>query len=398
MTLRWFLSSRIRRTTDACKHVRRLFNAQRDILSPPAVAALSESLATTEASLKAGVSDDEALKQTAELEKTAEKWIKPYPFAEWRENIEVFLVAIVVAMGVRTFFLQPFKIPTGSMQPTLYGVTVEDLHDKPDVKIPGPFTRIWDAVVYGEIYHEVIAQQDCHLISVGAEGPLGPLKHPVPFINKQDLFIENADGTRQAIPIWFGPDELQNWADTGVFLRGRFRQGEPILRFKETTGDHLFVDRFTYNFRKPERGEIIVFKTRGIQEIKDQSQFYIKRLIGLPGETISIGTDQHARINGVPLDASTPHFENVYGFVPGTPPMKDHYSGHILLDMPGSLLQRPTDTIHVDPGNYAVFGDNTMNSLDSRFWREVPQQNVIGKSFFVYWPISPRFGWGNTLK
>ena len=62
------------------------------------------------------------------------------------------------------------------------------------------------------------------------------------------------------------------WADTGVGLRGTFHQGEPILRFKETTGDHLFVDRYTYNFRKPERGEIVVFKTRGIQEIKDQSQ------------------------------------------------------------------------------------------------------------------------------
>src|SRR5208283_2793249 len=61
-------------------------------------------------------------KQLEQLEKAANKWIRPYPHAEWRENVEVFLVAIVVAMGIRTFFLQPFKIPTGSMQPTLYGV------------------------------------------------------------------------------------------------------------------------------------------------------------------------------------------------------------------------------------------------------------------------------------
>ena len=57
------------------------------------------------------------------LEKVANKWLKPYPNAAWRENVEVLLVALAVAMGIRTFFLQPFKIPTGSMQPTLYGVT-----------------------------------------------------------------------------------------------------------------------------------------------------------------------------------------------------------------------------------------------------------------------------------
>jgi len=397
MKLRWFLSARVRKATDVCRHVRRLYNAQRDVLTPQAVTAISGALDQTETGLKNGVADETATKQLAELEKVTDKWIKPYPHAEWRENIEVFLVAIVVAMAVRTFFLQPFKIPTGSMQPTLYGVTVQDLHDHPEVKIPGPLERIWDAVVYGEIYLEVIATEDC--VFKGR----GELKHPLPFINKQDLYVQFADGRDQAIPIWFGPDDTPNersspWVDTGVFLRGVFHKGEPIVRFKETTGDHLFVDRFTYNFCHPERGEIIVFKTRGIPDIPDQNQFYIKRLVGLPGETIAIGADQHARINGVRLDASTPHFENVYGFKPGDLPQKDHYSGHVLLDDPRSLLQKPTDTLQVDPGYYAVFGDNTMNSLDSRFWHELPQTNVIGKSFFVYWPISKRFGWGHTLQ
>jgi len=73
----------------------------------------------------------------ARLEKTANKWLKPYPNSALRENIEVALVAIAVAMAIRTFFLQPFKIPTGSMQPTLYGVTEEDLRGRTDVKPPG---------------------------------------------------------------------------------------------------------------------------------------------------------------------------------------------------------------------------------------------------------------------
>jgi signal peptidase I len=173
----------------------------------------------------------------------------------------------------------------------------------------------------------------------------------------------------------------------------------------------LFVDRFTYNFRKPKRGEIIVFKTKGIEGL-DQTQFYIKRLIGLPNEKISIcklrPTDprpQHACINGKPLTAADPHFENVYSFDPTQPPEDSHYSGHILASGGWSggrpLLLTEDDQFPVRPGHYVVFGDNTANSLDSRYWGDLPQENVIGKSWFVYWPILPatdkergRFGWG----
>ena len=56
---------------------------------------------------------------------------------------------------------------------------------------------------------------------------------------------------------------------------------------------------------------------------------------------------------------------------------------------------------HLEPNHYMVMGDNTMNSSDSRTWGDFPRDNVIGKSFFVYWPIgaqngmASRFGWGN---
>ena len=54
----------------------------------------------------------------------------------------------------------------------------------------------------------------------------------------------------------------------------------------------------------------------------------------------------------------------------------------------------PSREFTVRPNHLFVMGDNTMNSLDSRSWGDFPASNVIGKSFFVYWPITDRFGWG----
>src|ERR1700722_7726331 len=146
MQLRWFISSTVRHAADMRKHVQKLLNSQRDILSPQAVSAQEEALKEIKAALDADADDAALQKQMEALEKTATKWIKPYPYADWRDNVEVFLVAIVVAMGIRTFFLQPFKIPTGSMQPTLFGIECTDLRDRTDFKMPGALARFWDVI------------------------------------------------------------------------------------------------------------------------------------------------------------------------------------------------------------------------------------------------------------
>ena len=166
----------------------------------------------------------------------------------------------------------------------------------------------------------------------------------------------------------------------------------------------MFVDRITYNFAPPTRGEIIVFATKGIDRLR-QDQFYIKRLVALGNEHVQIGDDRHLIINGHRLDASTPHFQNVYSFDPRQPPRESHYSGHVnekvkrqYYPQYGGMLaeyfpdERAVYT--VQPDHYMVMGDNTMNSLDSRAWGDFPATNVIGRSFFVYWPITDRFGWG----
>jgi signal peptidase I len=168
-------------------------------------------------------------------------------------------------------------------------------------------------------------------------------------------------------------------------------------------GDFIFVSKYSYGLRlpvtntlivptgTPQRGDVIVFRLPPNPKIN-----YIKRLVGLPGETISIGEDQHARINGQRLDASTPHFENIYGFDTNAPPREGstgQYNGHVL--EPASMyLPSAGSSIEIPPRHFVAFGDNTLNSLDSRYWGPLPEENVIGKSFFVYWPISSRFGWG----
>src|SRR5262249_4964586 len=162
---------------------------------------------------------------------------------------------------------------------------------------------------------------------------------------------------------------------------------------------HLLVDRISYNFRRPRRGEIFVFKTKGIDPLPP-GQLYIKRLVALGGEHVRIGDDQHLIINGKRLDASTPHFENVYRFPPT--PKEGEYFGHlneVVARRYGRFRLAPLfadeSTEHVvAPCHYLAMGDNTMNSYDSRAWGDVPCENVIGKCWFVYWPFTHRFGWG----
>jgi signal peptidase I len=229
MKLRWFISGKVRQATDMCHHVRKLVNSQRDILSAQALGAVTASLNETQAAIDSNADKEALTKQMAKLEESAAKWIKPYPNAEWRENIEVFLVAIVVAMAIRTFFLQPFKIPTGSMEPTLYGIEDKDLRDEPGFKMPGPLERVWDLVYDGTLYHEITAPADGEVIGIG------PVEHELGFINKQQIWVQySGDDRRIPLTVWCGPDGRVDregrlmGMDRG-YIQRVFTKGEPIV-------------------------------------------------------------------------------------------------------------------------------------------------------------------------
>jgi len=418
--IRWFLSKTVREAVAMKRHVWKLLQHQRDILSPDAVEKIESAMAEVKRALREGSPRPILKTHIMRLEAAANENLKPYPNAGYRENVEVLLVAIAVAMGIRTFILQPFKIPTGSMQPTLYGVTsVPDfskinyrLSDQARIQaevaeqrklqaaleIPTGWERVrqWFA---GDSYVLFVADVDGQMerinppVGIGRAGSIFKLYQKFVFAGKTHT-------------LWFPPDmggsDLGSRA--GVQPDHRYKRGEVVIKMRARSGDHLFVDRLTYNFRAPKRGEIIVFETRGIYQLP-QDQFYIKRLVAVGGEQVQIGNDRHLRINGQRLTASTPHFEFVYGFDPKSPPADSQFSGHVnqtvasQIGYPYSIAPNFPDesvTFDLPEKTLMVMGDNSMNSFDSRAWGAFPANNVIGRSCFVYWPLSSRFGWGNV--
>src|SRR5665213_385593 len=332
MILRWFLSTTVRNAVAMRKQVHRFLCAQRDVLSPVALQLVSGALLDFQKALDARVDKAELKKDMAKLEAVANKWLKPYPHASMRENVEVLLVALAVAMAIRTFFLQPFKIPTGSMQPTLYGVTSKDLMGDKDFQMPTGLERVKEWFE-GISYVHVVAQAD------GVINQVSPMRKFLIFNIKQSLMIGGVEQT-----MWFPPDygEAPPDVDPLVYRAGlrrdiTYHKGDDVVNLRVSSGDHLFVDRLTYNFRKPQRGEIVVFDTDGVPNLnatqiasrEDTNTFYIKRLVVLPNERVSIGDDRHLVINGQRLDASTPHFANVYGFNPDDTPQDRRLSGHV---------------------------------------------------------------------
>lgn len=415
MTLNWFLSGTVRHANAMCKHVRKILNHQRDILAPNAIREVEVALHETRSVIAARADKAALEKQMEKLDAAADKWLKKYPNASYRENIEVLLVALAVAMAVRTFFLQPFKIPTGSMQPTLFGVTSQNL--TPDFKIPTGLQRIKEWF-QGASYIHIVAPEDGEF-----EGAEEPIRLAIFSIYQRVHFAG------KAISIWFPPDygsegltfsydPAKSYGRVRANVRPHqvFRKGEDVIKLKVNAGDHLFVDRLGYNFKAPERGDIVVFETHGIEALNNLmpgqgDTFYIKRLVGLGGETLALQKDYdaldvpgagfpvpvgHLVVNGKPLSASTPGFENLYSFSSAGKTnvltyLENHYYGHALLQ-----ALSPGRTFEVGTNCFFVMGDNTMNSSDSRYWGDFPQSKVIGRSFFVYWPITDRFGWSSS--
>ena len=175
-----------------------------------------------------------------------------------RENVEAILWAVVLALLIRTFIIEPYKIPTGSMEPTLHG--------------------------------------------------------------------------------------------------------------DRKSGDKILANKFIYRFNDPKRGDIVIFKTKGIEKITKKKD-YVKRLVGLPGDVVEIKYGS-VYINGEKLQEP------------------DAFKKIDYVSIPGWTYGTSGNPVKIPKGHYYMLGDNSDSSNDSRHWGFVPEKNIKGKALLIYWPPS----------
>lgn len=146
-------------------------------------------------------------------------------------------------------------------------------------------------------------------------------------------------------------------------------------------GDHILVNKFIYGikipftdkklftFKEPKRGDIIVFRYPG-----DEDRDFIKRAIGLPGDTIEI-RDKQVSINGKPLKEPYAIF-NEHNILGNAGYSRDNYG-----------------PVKIPPHHLFVMGDNRDNSMDSRFWGFLDESKVKGRAFIIYWSWDSNDHW-----
>ena len=284
------------------------------------------------------------------------------PHARVREYVEILVVAIGVAMAFRTYFLQPFKIPTGSMEPTLYGIQAQPLAQR-ELMDHFPLSLV-PLVFFGERFVEVRAARS------------GLVER----LEQQDGLVFSPNGV---VPR-FRP-QLARHFQVGDYVE----RGQLLASGRVRAGDHILVNKVRYNFTRPARGDVFVFDTAGVDYPQVQPDtYYIKRLVGLPGELIGIDAP-YLLVNGEPVLDPPVFHRQVYARGRG-------YRGYVLPtvggDMPPPAFTRRDPHFQLGEGMYLPFGDNTGQSLDGRYFGGVPQENIVGPAVLIYWPLSARWG------
>ena len=294
-----------------------------------------------------------------------------------REYAEIIVVALTVAFGIRALYLQPFKIPTSSMQPTLFGIHYVEKDAVPKT-VPQPVNYL----LYSTQRAKAVIEKE------------GKLEGFFPPYNKFLIF----PWTSMMIgDVKYNlPGDVHKVAEycfnKYMEVPTSFPVGYTICNGWLSEGDHLFVNRLAYHFMEPKRSDIVVFSTVGLKSdsngepLSNVGYYYVKRLVGMPGDTLKI-TDKElfVKVKGEtefkPItDFNIEAFNRIYS-------NKGGYQGYL----PVGRLSADNEVVVPDK-NYFMLGDNTLWSADSRYWGFVPRTNIVGKASFVFWPFTRRFG------
>ncbi|MCP5538399.1 MAG: signal peptidase I [Akkermansiaceae bacterium] len=400
------------------KAAKKFLNYKRDLLDKQMIAEIESRRADLKAARKKG-DKDQCAEASKQLQATCENALPRQRSQGWfEENLEVIFVAIVIALGLRAYVVQPFRIPTGSMQPTLNGIVATSVESADD--FPNLVSRTLQRATHGRKYVDLVLKEDKRLRS---ENPVveTPFLH---FFTRTYIYFE--DGSKVTFPgpkaalmnrdgMGFGhvcgyptrdmsDEEQQQYrveaqttlrselsvegsrSRSTIYTRPHLAAGTVIARGYIDSGDLILVDKMSYHFRRPSRGEVFVFDTRDITKIHSDAaksggiagSHYIKRLAAVPGDALhAVGTDLY--ING--KKASEPGFVRVMSKENGY-----HGYGASQKLAEGKTFKARFSDI---PGmnEYIALGDNSFNSSDSRNWGTVKEFNVIGPAAFSLWPF-----------
>lgn len=370
------------------KGVRKFLRYNDDLISDERKAVIREKREAFTTALEDRSAKRKDLEELAkDLTETCKKSVKSYSASAWKENLEVIFVAVVIAMGIRAYFIQQFKIPTGSMQPTLNGIIAyptkemnpnAQYHAPDDYEKPGLPKLIWDKFWFGRSHVDWVSKEDDALILDEKHfyGKTHFIFFPRTYLITKNGHKYSAPGTDSRI---INLLNRQLSSNPGFIRTVPVKKGETIAKGFVDTGDQLVVNKFIYHWKKPERGEVFVFNTRDIAYIQNSldprqgSQHYIKRLVGVPGDSLEIRPPQ-LFVNGAV--ATEPGIEAVMN-------QSGVYVGY---------TAQGARSVTLPEKAYWAMGDNSANSSDSRNWGVVPERNIVGRAAFVYYPFGHHFG------